>query len=77
MTRRAFALIAAVLSGGAIVAGVMAVGDGRNDIDMLEWASVDGRGVSMGQAPDEVIAASNERTASDIDDGVAALLEAF
>ena len=55
----------------------MAVGDGRNDIDMLEWASVDGRGVSMGQAPDEVIAASNERTASDIDDGVAALLEAF
>lgn len=56
---------------------VMAVGDGRNDIDMLEWASVDGRGVSMGQAPDEVIAASNERTASDIDDGVAALLEAF
>ena len=56
---------------------VMAVGDGRNDIDMLEWASVDGRGVSMGQAPDEVIAASNERTASDLDDGVAALLDTF
>jgi 5-amino-6-(5-phospho-D-ribitylamino)uracil phosphatase len=56
---------------------VMAVGDGRNDIDMLEWASVEGRGVSMGQAPDEVIAASNERTASDTDDGVAVLLEAF
>ncbi|WP_309620849.1 HAD family hydrolase [Salinibacterium sp.] len=56
---------------------VMAVGDGRNDIDMLEWASVEGRGVSMGQAPDEVIAASNERTASDIDDGVATLLDTF
>jgi 5-amino-6-(5-phospho-D-ribitylamino)uracil phosphatase len=56
---------------------VMAVGDGRNDIDMLEWASVDGRGVSMGQAPDEVIAASNERTASDLDDGVATLLDTF
>lgn len=56
---------------------VMAVGDGRNDIDMLEWASVEGRGVSMGQAPDEVIAASNERTASDLDDGVATLLDTF
>lgn len=56
---------------------VMAVGDGRNDIDMLEWASAEGRGVTMGQAPDEVVAAGNERTASDIDDGVAALLEAF
>ena len=56
---------------------VMAVGDGRNDIDMLEWASVDGRGVSMGQAPDEVITASNERTASDLDDGVATLLNTF
>lgn len=56
---------------------VMAVGDGRNDIEMLEWASVEGRGVTMGQAPDEVIAAGNERTASDIDDGVASLLDAF
>ncbi len=56
---------------------VMAVGDGRNDIDMLEWASAGGRGVTMGQAPDEVVAAGNERTASDLDDGVAALLDAF
>ena len=52
---------------------VMAVGDGRNDIDMLEWASVEGRGVSMGQAPDEVHEAANEKTASDLDDGVARL----
>lgn len=56
---------------------VMAVGDGRNDIDMLEWASVEGRGVAMGQAPDEVVAAANERTASDVDDGAASLLDAF
>lgn len=56
---------------------VMAVGDGRNDIDMLEWASVEGRGVAMGQAPDEVVAAANERTGSDLDDGVAQLLSAF
>jgi Cof subfamily protein (haloacid dehalogenase superfamily) len=54
---------------------VIAVGDGRNDIDMLEWASVEGRGVSMGQAPDEVHEAANERTASDLDDGVARLFE--
>jgi len=53
---------------------VIAMGDGRNDIDMLEWASVEGAGVAMGQAPDEVIAAANARTTSDIDDGVAAYL---
>ena len=56
---------------------VMAVGDGRNDIDMLTWASAEGRGVTMGQAPDDVTAAGNERTASDIDNGVAVLLDAF
>ena len=56
---------------------VIAVGDGRNDIDMLEWASSAGRGVAMGQAPEEVVAASNERTLSDLDDGVAALFRNF
>ena len=56
---------------------VMAVGDGRNDIDMLEWASVEGRGVAMGQAPAEVRAVANETTLSDVDDGVAVLLSAF
>ena len=50
---------------------VLALGDGRNDIDMLEWAAVEGRGVAMGQAPDEVIAASNEVTSTDLEDGVA------
>ncbi|MEO9015758.1 MAG: HAD family hydrolase [Terrimesophilobacter sp.] len=52
---------------------VMAVGDGRNDIDMLMWASEQGRGVAMGQAPDEVSAVSSERTGTDVDDGVASL----
>jgi Cof subfamily protein (haloacid dehalogenase superfamily) len=56
---------------------VMAVGDGRNDIDMLEWASEHGRGVAMGQAPSEVVEAANEITASDVNDGVAALLASF
>lgn len=53
---------------------VIAIGDGRNDIDMLEWASVEGRGVVMGQAPDEVVAAGNIRTGTDLDDGVAQFL---
>ena len=56
---------------------VMAIGDGRNDIDMLEWASVEGRGVAMGQAPDEVRAVANEMTGTDLDDGVASVLGAF
>ena len=54
-------------------ADVMAVGDGRNDIDMLRWASLEGRGVAMGQAPDEVLEAANERTGSDVEDGIAQL----
>ncbi len=56
---------------------VMAIGDGRNDIDMLEWASVEGRGVAMGQAPDEVREVANEFTETDLDDGVALVLSAF
>jgi Cof subfamily protein (haloacid dehalogenase superfamily) len=56
---------------------VLAVGDGRNDIDMLEWASAHGRGVAMGQAPEEVRAVANEMTGTDLDDGVAAVLDGF
>jgi len=50
---------------------VIAIGDGRNDIDMLEWAAVEGRGVSMGQAPQEVVDAGNETTSTDLYSGVA------
>jgi Cof subfamily protein (haloacid dehalogenase superfamily) len=56
---------------------VMAIGDGRNDIEMLEWAAESGRGIAMGQSPTEVKAASNELTASDVDDGVARVLGDF
>jgi Cof subfamily protein (haloacid dehalogenase superfamily) len=49
----------------------VAVGDGRNDIEMLSWA---GRGVAMGQAPEEVIAAADEVTHSVYDDGAAHVL---
>ncbi|QSZ47119.1 HAD family hydrolase [Arthrobacter sp. D5-1] len=49
----------------------VAVGDGRNDIEMLTWA---GRGIAMGQAPDEVLAVADEVTASVLDDGAALVL---
>jgi hydroxymethylpyrimidine pyrophosphatase-like HAD family hydrolase len=55
----------------------MAVGDGRNDIDMLAWASESGRGVAMGQAPDEVKEVANEVTLTDTQDGVATVLGSF
>ncbi|MGI8578614.1 MAG: HAD family hydrolase [Nocardioidaceae bacterium] len=47
---------------------VLAIGDGRNDLEMLHWA---GRGVAMGQSPDEVKQAADEVTGSLADDGVA------
>jgi HAD superfamily hydrolase (TIGR01484 family) len=56
---------------------VMAIGDGRNDIDMLRWAAEEGRGVAMGQAPYEVADVASERTGTDIDDGVAMVLRSF
>ncbi len=56
---------------------VMAVGDGRNDIEMLEWASSEGRGVAMGQAPNVVVDVASEMTGTDLDDGVATLLANF
>ncbi len=56
---------------------VLAMGDGRNDIDMLEWASTEGRGVAMGQAPPEVLAVASEVTGTDLDDGAADILAAF
>ena len=53
---------------GVAADDVLAIGDGRNDIEMLEWA---GRGVAMGQAPDEVKAITDAVTESVADDGAA------
>jgi HAD superfamily hydrolase (TIGR01484 family) len=47
---------------------VLAIGDGRNDVEMLRWA---GRGVAMGQAVEEVRAAADDVTGTVHDDGVA------
>ena len=41
--------------------GLVAIGDGRNDIEMLTFA---GLGIAMGSAPDEVKAAADEVTKS-------------
>ena len=47
---------------------VLAIGDGRNDVEMLRWA---GRGVAMGQAPLEVQEAADDVTRTVHEDGVA------
>jgi hydroxymethylpyrimidine pyrophosphatase-like HAD family hydrolase len=47
---------------------VLAIGDGRNDVEMLRWA---GRGVAMGGAPLEVQAAADDVTEDVHRDGVA------
>jgi HAD superfamily hydrolase (TIGR01484 family) len=47
---------------------VLAIGDGRNDVAMLEWA---GRGVAMGQSPLEVQEAADDVTETVHNDGVA------
>src|SRR5690606_27011129 len=53
---------------GVDPADVLAIGDGRNDLEMLRWA---GRGVAMGQAIDEVREAADAVTETVYDDGVA------
>ena len=54
---------------GVDAADVLAIGDGRNDIEMLRWA---GRGVAMGQAVEEVREAADDVTGTVYDDGAAA-----
>lgn len=51
---------------------VLAIGDGRNDLEMLRWA---GRGVAMGDASWEVREAADDVTANFEDDGAALELE--
>jgi HAD superfamily hydrolase (TIGR01484 family) len=53
---------------GVDQADVLAIGDGRNDIEMLQWA---GRGVAMGQAVQPVIDAADAVTGTVAEDGAA------
>lgn len=52
----------------------VAVGDGRNDVEMLRWAA---HGVAMGHADAAVQAAADEVTGSIDDDGAAHLLRSL
>ncbi len=53
---------------GLTAADVLAVGDGNNDLEMLQWA---GRGVAMGQSPDSLKAVADATTGPIDEDGLA------
>ena len=53
---------------------VIAVGDGFNDLSMIEYA---GLGVAMDNAPREVKSRANFVTSSNDEDGVAKVIEKF
>jgi Cof subfamily protein (haloacid dehalogenase superfamily) len=57
---------------GVGAADVLAIGDGRNDIEMLRWA---GRGVAMGQSVDVVKEAADAVTGTVYDEGAAQELD--
>ena len=57
---------------GVDPARTVAVGDGRNDVEMFEWAA---RAVAMGQSGPELLAVSTETTGPVEDDGLADVLE--
>ncbi len=57
---------------GLAAADALAVGDGRNDLEMFAWAH---RGVAMGQAIEEVLAVADDVTASVYEDGLAVELD--
>jgi hydroxymethylpyrimidine pyrophosphatase-like HAD family hydrolase len=52
----------------------VAIGDQRNDIEMLHWAA---RGVAMGQAPDEVKTVADEVTGTVEEDGLVPVLRSL
>lgn len=60
---------------GISLSKLLAVGDGRNDIDMLEWAGRYGVSVAMGQATDVVRAAAKELTGTIEEAGLNRVLE--
>jgi Cof subfamily protein (haloacid dehalogenase superfamily) len=68
---KASALAALAAEQGAAAEDVVAFGDMPNDLPMLLWA---GLGVAVANAHPEVLAAADEVTASNDDDGVAQVL---
>jgi Cof subfamily protein (haloacid dehalogenase superfamily) len=69
---KAFALERLCRRLGIAADEVVAVGDMPNDLAMLEWA---GTAVAVANATPEVLAAADEVTAANVEDGVALLLE--
>ncbi len=57
---------------GIAASDVLAVGDGRNDLEMLAWA---GRGVAMGHAPAEVLASADAVTGTIREQGLVTELD--
>ncbi len=57
---------------GILAAEVVAFGDMPNDVPMLGWA---GLGVAMGNAHPDAVAAADEVTTTNVEDGVARVLE--
>jgi 5-amino-6-(5-phospho-D-ribitylamino)uracil phosphatase len=63
---------------GIAIEQVLVMGDGRNDIEMFQWAKQGGGlAFAMGQAPEEVQLAATDVTSSVTDDGVARVLAGF
>ena len=56
---------------------VMVMGDGRNDIEMLQWAAREGRAIAMGQAPEEVRIHATAITGDFQENGVATALDSL
>jgi hydroxymethylpyrimidine pyrophosphatase-like HAD family hydrolase len=52
----------------------VAIGDGGNDREMIQWAA---RGVAMGHAPEDVRAVADEVTGTIDDDGAVAVLRSL
>ncbi|MBX6388442.1 MAG: HAD-IIB family hydrolase [Frankia sp.] len=69
---KAVALAEVAASHGVAAANVVAFGDMLNDLPMLAWA---GHSVAVANAHPEVLAAADEITAANDDDGVALVLE--
>ena len=59
---------------GVAAGATVAVGDGRNDVEMLAWAS---RAAAMGGSPPEVVAAASEVAPTIEADGAAVVLESL
>lgn len=69
---KAFALERLAAEHGIAAEEVVAFGDMPNDVPMLTWA---GRGIAMGNAHPDAVAAADEQTLTNDDDGVAVVVE--